>query len=119
MRSEHHQAVTNIVHNHANGRLTEEDAVQQFRDLLHDYREKPLTQGETLYACVNDRPVPTLTDEPLVLVGKAKHPEQEAVFADHDNAIEERDRIPDQSGNPDINVYQLTVEPVAAGDTGE
>lgn len=135
MEPEHHQAVrsvtrcwehrrgrrcvTNIVHAHTNGRITVGDALQQFRALLREYRESDRVSFETMYACVNDCPLPVLADEPLVITGRAEYPQQQAVFKNRKAAVEERDRIREQSGNRAINVYQLTVEPDGEGETGE
>jgi len=66
--------------------------------------------SSTYYACVND--AAAMRDEAVTFCGQPDSPEHQAVYNDRDAAIAARDRLRDESDNPDINVYQFTLEPV-------
>lgn len=82
-------------------------------------RSTPSTEADArvLYAVVNDNPTGSLAANPLVLCGDAA--DQLGIFESKDEAVEKRDKLREEAGNPAINVYHLAVTPLNDGESSE
>jgi hypothetical protein len=98
--------------------VTDDDLHEELQAVWDDAEdtEAPEYGPETYYAVRNDNPVRSVAEnEPVAVPGEADAPERTAMYGrdNKEKAFEQRDKLREQAGNSDLNVYKLTVEPVA------
>ena len=113
MADSREEAEQEIAENTPSGREPHGNCPSCFASLLaeegYTVSEEEQTEVRSFHAVVNDNPGRWIPD-PVVTC--SIEPDRHGIYNSEEKAVEVRDKVREQSGNPDINAYEIQLKPL-------